>query len=259
MIFETHAHYDDKAFEEDRESLLVGMKEQGVGLIVNIGAHLASSQASLALAEKYPFVYAAVGVHPDETKELTEENFCRLEEMANHEKAVAIGEIGLDYYWDSTPRDVQRYWFERQLALALKYNLPVVIHSREAAADTLAVMKEFYAASKGTLKGIIHCFSYGVELAEEYTKMGFLLGIGGVVTFKNGKKLKEVVQNTPLTQLVLETDCPYLAPEPNRGKRNDSGNLRYVAEGIAALKGVSAEEVIRVTEENARNLYRIRA
>lgn len=259
MIFETHAHYDDKAFDEDREGLLAGMQEQGVGVIVNIGAHLASSQSSLALAEKYPFIYAAVGVHPDETKELTEENFGSLVRMVQHEKAVAVGEIGLDYYWDSTPRDVQKYWFERQLALALEYKLPVVIHSREAAADTLAVMKEFYKKSGGTLTGIIHCFSYGAELAEEYVKMGFLLGIGGVVTFKNGKKLKEVVQNTPLTKLVLETDCPYLAPEPNRGKRNDSGNLRYVTEAIAALKGVTAEEVIRVTEENARNLYGIKA
>ena len=258
MIFETHAHYDDKAFDEDRESLLNGLQEQGVGTVVNIGAHLASSRASLTLAEQYPFVYAAVGVHPDETKELTEENFGELLEMIQHEKAVAVGEIGLDYYWDSTPREVQKYWFEKQLDLALDYNLPVVVHSREAAADNLAVLKEYYEKSNGTLTGIIHCFSYGSELAEEYIKMGFYLGIGGVVTFKNGKKLKEVVQAVPLELLVLETDSPYLAPEPNRGKRNDSRNLRYVAEGIAALKGVTVEEVIRVTEENATKLYRIK-
>ena len=258
MIFETHAHYDDKAFEEDREQLLNGLQEQGISTVVNIGASLASSRASLALAEQYPFVYAAVGVHPDETKELTEENFGELVSMIAHEKTVAVGEIGLDYYWDSTPREVQKYWFEKQLDLALQHNLPVVIHSREAAADTLATMKEFYEKSNGTLTGIIHCFSYGPELAEEYVKMGFYLGVGGVVTFKNGKKLKEVVQAVPLELLVLETDCPYLAPEPNRGKRNDSGNLRYVAEGIAALKGISVEEVIRVTEENAKKLYRIK-
>lgn len=258
MIFETHAHYDDQAFEEDREPLLNHLQEQGIGIVVNIGASLASSYASLALAEQYPFVYAAIGVHPDETKELTEENFNELPAMIKHTKAVAVGEIGLDYYWDSTPRDVQKYWFERQLALALQYDLPVVIHSREAAADTLAVMKEWYAKSGGTLSGIIHCFSYGPELAKEYTKMGFYLGVGGVVTFKNAKKLKEVVQTVPLELLVLETDCPYLAPVPHRGKRNDSGNLHYVAEEIAALKGITVEEVIRVTEENAKKLYRIK-
>lgn len=258
MIFETHAHYDDQAFEEDRELLLNSLQEQGVGKVVNIGASLASSKASLALAEQYPFVYAAIGVHPDETKELTEENFKELLAMIQQEKVVAVGEIGLDYYWDSTPRDVQKYWFERQLALALQYDLPVVIHSREAAADTLAVMKEWYAKSGGTLTGIIHCFSYGPEIAKEYTKMGFYLGVGGVVTFKNAKKLKEVVQTVPLELLVLETDCPYLAPVPNRGKRNDSSNLQYVVEEIAALKGITAEEVIRVTEDNAKKLYRIK-
>lgn len=258
MIFETHAHYDDKAFEEDREPLLNHLQEQGVGNVVNIGASLASSQASVALAEKYPFIYAAVGVHPDETKELTEENFKELITMIQHEKVVAVGEIGLDYYWDSTPRDVQKDWFERQLALALQYDLPVVIHSREAAADTLSIMKEWYAKSGGTLTGIIHCFSYGTELAKEYAKMGFYLGVGGVVTFKNAKKLKEVVQAVPLELLVLETDCPYLAPVPNRGKRNDSSNLQYVAQEIAALKGITVEEVIHVTEENAKKLYRIK-
>ena len=258
MIFETHAHYDDQAFEEDRELLLNSLQEQGVGKVVNIGASLASSKASLALAEQYPFVYAAIGVHPDETKELTEENFKELLAMIQQEKVVAVGEIGLDYYWDSTPRDVQKYWFERQLALALQYDLPVVIHSREAAADTLAVMKEWYAKSNGMLSGIIHCFSYGPEIAKEYMKMGFYFGVGGVVTFKNAKKLKEVVQTVPLELLVLETDCPYLAPVPNRGKRNDSSNLQYVVEEIAALKGITAEEVIRVTEDNAKKLYRIK-
>ena len=257
MIFETHAHYDDKAFEEDRESLLNRLQEQGVGTVVNIGASLASSHASLALAEQYPFVYAAIGVHPDETKELTEENFKELLAMIKHEKAVAVGEIGLDYYWDSTPRDVQKYWFERQLALALQYDLPVVIHSREAAADTLSVMKEWYAKSNGTLSGIIHCFSYGPEIAKEYTKMGFYLGVGGVVTFKNAKKLKEVVQAVPLELLVLETDCPYLAPVPNRGKRNDSRNLKYIVQTIAELIGEDEEYVEQLTMENGKRFFKI--
>ena len=255
MIFETHAHYDDKAFEQDRESLLKEIEENGIQTVVNIGASIASSQKTLELTKQYPFVYGAIGVHPDETKELTEENFLQLKEMAQQEKVVAIGEIGLDYYWDSTPREVQKYWFEKQLDLAIELQLPVVIHSRDAAADTLDIVKKYVQKTKGTLTGIIHCFSYGIELAEEYVKMGFYLGIGGVVTFKNGRKLKEVVQKIPLEYLVLETDSPYLAPVPYRGKRNTSLNLRYIAEEVANIKQISVEETIKITTENANKLY----
>ena len=255
MIIDTHAHYDDEAFNEDRDAVLRSLKEEDVSLVVNIGASMESSERTVELVKQYPFVYGAVGVHPDSAKELTEKKLARLRELAGADKVVAIGEIGLDYYWDSSPRDVQKYWFLRQLDLAMELELPVVIHSREATQETLDIMKEAYRRSQGTLRGVIHCFSAGPEIAKEYTDMGFFIGIGGVVTFKNGKKMKEVAAAIPFDKLVLETDCPYLAPEPNRGKRNHSGYLTYVAEQIGTLRGVSAEEVIRVTEANARALY----
>jgi len=255
MIFDTHTHYDDEQFDEDREKLLWSLAEQGVGAVVNMGASMRGAKDSVALAKRFPFVYAAVGIHPDHAKELNEEEFEVLKGLAAEEKVVAIGEIGLDYYWDTTEREVQKYWFRRQLCLAQELSLPVVIHSREAAADTLQVMKEAYAQSCGTLTGVIHCFSYGPEMAQEYLKMNFYLGIGGVATFKNGRKLKEVIEVVPLERMVLETDCPYLAPEPFRGKRNSSEKLKYVVNAIAAIKGVTAEEVEQITWENAKKLY----
>ncbi|MBR4139109.1 MAG: TatD family hydrolase [Lachnospiraceae bacterium] len=254
MIFDTHAHYDDDAFDEDRDVLLSGMKDAGVEYIVNIGASMASSKRSVALAEKYPFMYAAVGVHPDEVGELDEEKFATLKEWAKHEKVKAIGEIGLDYYWDKEGHDLQKHWFLRQMELAHEMKLPMIVHSREAAKDTLDMV---IAAKPLELSGIIHCYSYSVEQAREYLNMGYYIGIGGVLTFKNGKKLKEVAEYTPLSQIVLETDCPYLAPVPYRGKRNDSSKLSYVAEELAAIKQVSVEEVIRITTENGRKLYHI--
>ena len=256
MIFETHAHYDDKMFDEDRESLLESMQEAGIGRIVNIGADLASTASSIALAEKYPFIYAAAGVHPSDAAQLNEHTFQWLSEQTAHEKVVAVGEIGLDYYWEKDPevRANQRYWFRRQLNLAREKVLPVSIHSRDAAKDTLDIMRQEHA---GTTGGIIHCFSYSKEIAAEYLKMGLYLGIGGVVTFENAKKLKEVVKYAPLSQIVLETDSPYLAPKPNRGKRNSSLNLPYVVRMIAELKEVTEEEVISVTRENARTLLGI--
>ncbi|MGC4018749.1 MAG: TatD family hydrolase [Muricomes sp.] len=253
MIFETHAHYDDEQFDEDREKLLMSMKDRGVGTIVNVGSDVASWEAVRGLTAKYPFVYGAAGVHPDAVGELNEERFARLKEILQEEKIVAVGEIGLDYYWDKESHDEQEEWFVRQLELAKELKMPVIIHSRDAAADTLAIMKKY----AGSLTGVIHCFSYSAELAKEYVKMGFFIGIGGVVTFKNGKKLKEVVREIPLEFLVLETDSPYLAPMPNRGKRNSSLNLTYVAEQIAKLKGISYEEVVEQTEKNARRLYQM--
>ncbi|MBQ3029253.1 MAG: TatD family hydrolase [Lachnospiraceae bacterium] len=255
MIFDTHTHYDDEQFDIDRDELLLGLAGQGVGAVVNMGASMRGAKDSVELARKYPFVYAAVGIHPDHAKDLNEEEFSVLKALAAEEKVVAIGEIGLDYYWDSTEREEQRVWFRRQLSLAGELTLPVVIHSREAAADTLEIMKEAYEASGNTLTGVIHCFSYGVEMAREYLKMGFFLGIGGVATFKNGRKLKEVIEAVPLDKIVLETDCPYLAPEPFRGKRNSSEKLAYVVRAIAAIKGVTEEEVEKVTWENAKRLY----
>ena len=249
MIFDTHAHYDDDAFDEDRDALLAGMREAGVEYIVNIGASMASSERSLQLAKKYPFIYAAVGVHPDEVGELNEEKFEKLREWSMDEKGKAIGEIGLDYYWDKEGHDLQKHWFLRQMELAHERNLPMIVHSREAAKDTLDMV---IAAKPLELSGIIHCYSYSVEQAREYLNMGFYLGIGGVLTFKNAKKLKEVAEYAPLSQIVLETDCPYLAPVPFRGKRNDSAKIIHVAEELAAIKQVSVEDVLRVTNENGR-------
>lgn len=251
MIFDTHAHYDDEQFDEDRDQLLSSMAEAGVSTIVEIGASMESSRNAIWLAEQYPFVYAAVGVHPDNVGELDEETFEELEAMCRHNKVVAVGEIGLDYHWDTEPREVQKKWFVRQLELARKMKLPVNIHSRDAAEDTLEIMKEY---GEG-LGGIIHCFSYSKEMAKEYVKMGFFIGVGGVVTFKNGRKLKEIVTELPLEKIVLETDCPYLAPEPNRGKRNDSRNIHYVAEQVAELKNLDKETVVKQTENNAILIY----
>ena len=203
------------------------------------------------MVQAYPFMYAAVGVHPDEVGALNEERLEEMRKLCEDPKVVAIGEIGLDYYWDKEAREEQRHWFIRQLELARKLGLPVLIHSREAAADTMEVMKGY---GKG-LKGVIHCYSYSAEMAKEYVKMGYYIGVGGVVTFKNARKLKETVREIPLTSIVLETDCPYLAPVPYRGKRNSSLYLPYVAEEIAALKQVSFEEVVSQTERNAKDLY----
>ena len=252
MIFDSHAHYDDEAFDADREELLAQCQAQGIEYIVNVSASLASVKTTLELTRKHPFIYAAVGVHPDEVGELTEENFAWLKEQCQDPKTVAVGETGLDYYWDKENHEVQKYWFRRQLELAEELELPIIVHSREACADTLEEIKR---AHTERLRGVIHCFSYSPETAREYLSMGYYIGIGGVATFKNAKKLKEVVKMLPLERMLLETDCPYLAPVPYRGKRNSSLNLPYVAQAVAELKGVEAEEVIRITNENARKLY----
>lgn len=253
MIIDTHAHYDDEQFDEDRESLLAKMKNAGIGIIVNAGSTISSWEKIRKLTKEYPFIYGAVGVHPDEAGTLNEEQMARMSVFLDEEKIVALGEIGLDYYWDKESRDLQRKWFIRQLDLAREKNMPVIIHSREAAADTMEIMKRHAAG----MKAVIHCYSYSAEMAKEYVKMGYYIGVGGVVTFKNAKKLKETVQEIPLSSIVLETDCPYLAPVPYRGKRNCSLYLSYVAEEIAKLKGISAEEVVRQTEINSRDLYNL--
>lgn len=255
MIFDTHAHYDDEAFNEDRDELLRSLADGGVEAVVNVGASIQSTKNTLGLMRQYPFVYGAVGVHPNETGELNDHLMDWLKHVAGEEKVVAIGESGLDYYWNEPEPEVQKHWFVRQLNLAREVKLPVIIHSRDAAKDTLDIMKAEHAGDMG---GVIHCFSYGVELAREYLNMGFYLGIGGVLTFQNAKKLKEVVEYMPLDRIVLETDCPYLAPVPNRGKRNSSLNLPYVAKAVSELKGVPEEEVIAVTRENARRMYQLK-
>lgn len=252
MIFDTHAHYDDEAFQGDRDVLLNSLKQNGIEAVVNIGASIQSTKNTLALIKEYPFVYGAVGVHPNETAELNEHLMDWLKHVAGEKKVVAIGEIGLDYYWDEPDHDTQKHWFVRQLALAREVGLPVVIHSRDAAKDTLDIMKAEHA---GELGGVIHCFSYGTEMAREYLNLGFYIGIGGVVTFNNGRKLKEVVEFMPLDRIVLETDCPYLSPAPHRGKRNSSLNLPYVVDAVSRIKGVTREEVAAVTNRNAKVMY----
>ena len=253
MIFDTHAHYDDAAFAEDREALLSSLPGRGIGRVINVCSDMDSLRTTMELAEKYPYIYGAVGIHPDEVGKLNDGILEEMRLLCRLEKAAAVGEIGLDYYWNKENHPVQIRWFERQLELAREEGLPVIVHSREAAADTLEVMKRMKA---GEIGGVMHCFSYSREMAREYLDMGLYLGIGGVLTFKNARKLKEVVEYAPLSRLLLETDCPYLAPAPNRGKRNSSLNLPYVVEEIAALKGVSPEEVMEKTAENAFRLFK---
>jgi TatD DNase family protein len=252
MIFDTHAHYDDEQFDTDREELLLSMYENNVGTIINVGASLAGCRRSVELADKYDFMYAAVGVHPDEVGELNEETFAWLRETAmSHPKVVAIGEIGLDYHWDVEPRDIQKKWFIRQMELARELNLPICVHSRDAAKETFDLIAEYGKE----LSGVIHCYSYSPEMAMEYVKLGYHIGLGGVVTFKNAKKAKETAIAIPLEKLLLETDAPYMAPTPHRGTRNNSIYIDYVAAEIAALRGIPKEEVIARTEENARKLF----
>lgn len=255
MIFDTHAHYDDERFNEDRDSLIEGLGAQNVGHLVNVGASVEGSKASLALAAKYPFIYASVGVHPDDADKMDETLYAEIEQLSFSEKCVAIGEIGLDYYYDSNGRDIQKECFIRQLQIAKRRMLPVIIHSRDAAEDTLEILREFAATPHP--EAVIHCFSYSEEMAEIFVSMGFYIGIGGVVTFKNAKKLKEVARIVPLDRILLETDCPYMAPEPRRGTRNDSSLLNYVAETIAELRGDTKEHIVSVTEENAKRFYGI--
>lgn len=255
MIFETHAHYDDAQFNEDRDAVMASLPAKGIGRVINVGSSIETSKTSLALAEKYDYVYAAVGVHPSDIECLNDCTFEWLRNQAEWDKTVAIGEIGLDYYWDKEP-DVQadqRYWFVQQMKLAKETGLPVIIHSRDAAEDTIKLMKSVHAED---IPGVVHCYSYSVEMAEEYVKMGYYIGVGGVVTFKNAKKLKETVEAIPLTQILLETDCPYMAPEPHRGTRNDSTNIPYVVTQIAQLKNISEQEVMDVTWDNAKKLFR---
>lgn len=252
MIFESHAHYDDKAFDEDRESLLEELQRQGIGRVINVCAEEDGWDRMVDLTAQYEYIYGAVGVHPNDVGVLDEEQIQRMHKICQMEKTVAVGEIGLDYYWEKEDHEQQKYWFERQLEVAREEKLPFIIHSRDAAKDTLDLMKGLHAEEIG---GVIHCFSYGKEMAREYLNMGLSLGIGGVVTFKNARKLAEVVEYAPLESLLLETDSPYLAPVPYRGKRNCSLYLPYVVEKISEIKGISCEEVMEVTWNNSMRLF----
>lgn len=257
MIFESHAHYDDERFDSDRVELLSLMKQKNIERIVNVGSSLTTCRSTLALAKDYDFVSVAIGVHPSDILCLDEEpeGLTWIFDTAKKDKnVVAIGEIGLDYYWDKEPsvQKRQRNRFYEQLEIAEKLNLPVIIHSRDAAEETFSIMKE--AAAKG-IRGVIHCYSYSPEMAREYVKLGFYIGVGGVVTFKNGKKLKETVKQIPLSHILVETDCPYMAPSPFRGDRNDSTYIPYVIHEIAKLREITDKEVMDVTCKNGYELF----
>ena len=256
MLFDSHAHLNDDRFAEDREELIASLKEKQVDLVVNPGADIKSSIHSIELANKYDFIYAAVGVHPHDVSELDDSAIDTLRKLATeNEKVVAIGEIGLDYYYDNSPRELQKEWFKKQIELANELKLPIIIHDRDAHGDTFEIIKNTKIPEIGC---VIHCYSGNVELAREYVKMGCYISIPGTVTFKNNKKTREVAKEIPLEYLLIETDSPYMAPEPYRGKRNDPSLVAFVADKIAQEKGISYEAVCKATKENAMKLFNIK-
>ncbi len=252
MFFESHAHYYDEAFDDDREELLKALPST-VKYVVNVGASMKSSRLSVELSNKYSYIYTSVGVHPSEVQNLQSSDLDELKSMCqNNSKVVAIGEIGLDYYYGREFIDIQKYWFQNQIELAEELNLPVIVHSREASQDCFDIIK-----NSNVKKGVIHCYAGSAEMALKYIDMGFYIGIGGIITFKNARKAVEVVEAIPLNKILIETDCPYLAPVPNRGKRNDSQNLIYIAEKIAQIKEVDVNKVAKVTLQSASELFNI--
>ena len=252
MLFDTHAHLNDPVFDEDRDTLISGLPAQGVGFVMNPGCSLENSRQAIAIAEKYPFVYAAVGTHPDTADEVNEAVIEEYRRLCSHEKVKAIGEIGVDYYYETIPREVQLKAFRMQMELARETGLPVIIHERDAHDDGMRIVKEF-----PDVTGVFHCYSGSAEMAKQLVKMGWYIGFTGVLTFKNARKAVETAQAIPLERIVLETDCPFMAPEPFRGKRNHPGYLYRMAERLAELRGLSVEEVHAITTENGKRLYRI--
>lgn len=253
MLFDTHAHFDDERFDADRDAMLGQMKDFGVTNITNIASSMASSRRSVELAEKYDFVYASVGVHPSETENLTETDMEELRRLAQHPKVRAIGEIGLDYHYpDDVAPDIQKKWFFRQLDLAQELNMPVIIHDRDSKGDSLEILKKMKISN-----GVVHCFSGSAETAREIIKLGMMISFTGVLTFKNARRTIEACAAVPTDRLMIETDCPYMAPEPHRGERNHSGYVRYVAEKMAEIKGISYEEMVDITDKNAKRFFGI--
>ena len=253
MFYDTHAHYDDGRLDSDRETLLPELYRQGIGLINTIGTDIPSSRASIALAEQYPFIYAAVGGWPGNVGDMTEQDLEEYRAMASHEKVVAIGEIGLDYYYDDVPREIQKHWFDRQMALAEELSMPVVVHDRDAHGDCMDMVRKW----AGRVTGVFHCFSGSAEMAAELTKLGWYVSFTGVVTFKNARRALEAVAAVPMDRIMIETDAPYMAPVPYRGRRNHSGYVPLVAEKIAEVKGMTLEEVAKITTENGKRFFRI--
>ncbi len=254
MLFDTHAHYDDRRFDEDRFDLLSVMPDNNVGLIMNACAAMGDIDTIIKMCERYPFMYGAVGVHPSDCGNLTEADIKTLKEASKHPKIKAIGEIGLDYYYDDVDKDTQKKWFSRQIELAKEVDLPVIIHDREAHKDTVDILKSLNADKVG---GVLHCFSGSCEMAKEVLDMGFYIAFGGTLTFKNARKAIEVLEYVPLDRVVIETDSPYLAPVPMRGERNNSMLMKYVAEKLAEIKGISVEEAERITFDNGKKLFNI--
>lgn len=255
MFIDSHAHLDDNRFDADRDLLIRDLKTNGIDIVVNIGADLESSINSVELSKRHENIYASVGIHPHSADEMNDNTLRKIRELAQNEKVVAIGEIGLDYYYDNSPRDIQRECFKQQLELAKEVNLPVVIHSREASQETFDIIQE---AQDLRLRGVMHCYSGSVEMAEEYiNKLGFYISIGGPVTFKNSRIVKEVVKSIPLDKLLIETDCPYLTPEPYRGKRNEPMFVKYTALEIAKLREITVEQLAEATSRNAKALFNI--
>jgi TatD DNase family protein len=254
--FESHAHYDDVAYDEDRHQLLSEiLPEFGIEKIVNVGSSMKSSLISAQLATIYPNVYASVGVHPHEVSSLNEDDMKTLSDLTENKKVVAIGEIGLDYYRNNSSQEAQVYWFKKQLSVAAETNKPVIIHSRDAAQETFDILSDWSKTTSRKFKGVVHCFSSSWELAAEYVKLGFFIGIGGIVTYKNAKKMVEVVQKIPLEYILLETDCPYLSPEPKRGTRNDSRNLMFITKKLSEIVNKKPEQVISVTNSNSLYVF----
>jgi TatD DNase family protein len=254
MLFDTHAHLNAEQFDEDLEIVIERAKEEGVSNMVIVGFDRQTISRAMELVEQYDFLYASVGWHPVDAIDMTEDDLVWIEELTSHPKVVALGEMGLDYYWDKSPKEIQKEVLRKQIRLAKKVKLPVIIHNREATADILDILKEEEAAEVG---GIMHCFSGSVEVAKECVNMNFFISLGGPVTFKNARKPKEVAEVIPLENLLIETDCPYLAPHPFRGKRNEPAYVKLVAQQIAELKGLTYEEVAQKTTENAKKLFGI--
>lgn len=254
MLFDTHAHYNSVQFEEDIDEILSSMPENNVGLIVNPASSTSEMEDIIALCEKYPFMYGAVGVHPEEIEQMTEKDIELIKKYAAHPKIKAVGEIGLDYYYGKETKDLQKYWLGRQVDAAVELNLPVIIHDREAHGDTMDTLREHKARECG---GVFHCYSGSVETAREILDWGMYIAFGGALTFKNSVKPREVAKYVPLDRLLIETDSPYMAPVPMRGKRNSSLYVHYVAKMLADIKGVTVEEIEQITYDNGKKLFRI--
>jgi TatD DNase family protein len=252
-LFDSHAHLDDERFNEDREAIIQGLKARGVQYVMNAGASLNSSKRGLELAKQHDFIYASVGVHPHDAETMTEATIDELAQLSTHEKVKAIGEIGLDYYYDHSPRNIQQQWFERQIQLAIDLKMPIILHDRDAHGDMLDMLRKY----KGHVTGVMHCYSGSVEMAKEILDLGYMIAFGGVITFKNGQRAQKAANIVPMDKLLIETDAPYLTPEPHRGKRNDPGYVLHVAEKLAESKGQSFEALATQTCGNAKQLFDI--